>query len=135
MDNPNIWANSGVNSLNLVRFLIGTHHGWGRPFWPVVRDDEKQTVTHTLCRRRPFWPDVPVTRDPAARVRFDLLSLSSSASPGFERIDSCWPELFWSMVRDYGPWGLALLESILILADHEARARSRRTSHEPNTRG
>ena len=65
---------------------------------------------------------MPIRHDPAARERFDLLTFSSPASPGLERLDSGWTELFWWMVRDYGPWGLALLESILILADHHRSA-------------
>jgi CRISPR-associated endonuclease/helicase Cas3 len=86
---------------DLVLHLVGTHHGWGRPFWPVASDPDNVTVTHQI----------------------NGVALSAPARHGLERLDSGWPERFWSLVRSYGPWGLALLEAILILADHQ-RSRS-----------
>ncbi len=52
---PSPWANARVHDMSLVDHLIGTHHGWGRPFWPVAHDAENPTVTCKLNRTRPFW--------------------------------------------------------------------------------
>ncbi len=122
-NNPNLLAGIGVGNLSLVRHLVGTHHGWGRPFWPIAPDPENPTVTYKLNRERPFWPVVPDVESQAIRNGLDSLCLSSPARHGFERIDSGWTDQFWRMVLEYGPWGLALLEAILILADHH-RSRS-----------
>jgi len=83
---------------DLVIYLIGTHHGYGRPFPPVV-DDATPT---------------------SAKVRLGALSLEGSTDSGLERIGSGWVERFWRLNRRYGFWGLALLETILRTADWQA---------------
>jgi CRISPR-associated endonuclease/helicase Cas3 len=80
---------------DLVLYLIGTHHGRGRPFWPVVDDREDRPVSYLLDGR-------PLVADPRH---------------GLERLDSGWTDRFWRLLRRYGPWGLALLEAVLTLAD------------------
>jgi CRISPR-associated endonuclease/helicase Cas3 len=102
----------------LVRLLIGTHHGWGRPFWPIVRDPENPTVRYALGPK-PFWPGSPTPHQGDNAAQIDAILVESRASPGLERLDSGWTDSFWRMVRAYGPWGLAMLEAVLILADHE----------------
>ena len=84
-----------INS-DLLLHLVGTHHGRGRPFWPVIADPENPSVSHAL----------------------NGCVLESPARHGLERLDSGWADRFWSLVRDYGPWGLAFLEALLIMADH-----------------
>jgi len=93
----------GVN-LDLARFLIGTHHGFGRPFAPVVEDAEPVDVKLTLEGR-------------------DLVVLSDHR---FHRLEAGWADLFWSLIRRFGWWGLAYLEALLITADRTVSAREQR---------
>jgi CRISPR-associated endonuclease/helicase Cas3 len=116
--NPSLWGGTGVADISLVDHLIGTHHGWGRPFWPVVNDLENPTVMCVMNRARPFWDTVPSGAKASLHNGLDRVSLSCSARHGLERLDSGWTDQFWRLVGRYGPWGLALLEAILILADH-----------------
>jgi CRISPR-associated endonuclease/helicase Cas3 len=120
---PNIQAEARGGDPTLVYFLMGTHHGRGRPFWPVVNDTENPTIAYRLDGKRPFWRVVDDQESPNRRDPLGEIALSSPARHGLERVDSGWTDQFWRMVRDYGPWGLALLEAILILADHN-RSRS-----------
>jgi len=84
----------------LARFLIGTHHGFGRPFVPVVKDADPVDIGLQLD-----GDDIKVASD----HRLHLL-------------DSCWADLFWQLVRRFGWWGLAYLEALLITADRSVSA-------------
>jgi CRISPR-associated endonuclease/helicase Cas3 len=84
----------------LVLHLIAAHHGYGRPFAPVVLDTEPPEVTVNR-----------VTLTGAARAEVPL-----------HRIDSGVAERFWRLTRWYGWWGLAYLEAVLRLADQQASA-------------
>lgn len=90
----------------LVKLLIGTHHGFGRPFVPVVADQNPIDV----------------------KLAFDERALTASSDHGLHRLDSGWTDLFWRMVRRYGWWGLAYLEALLITADRTVSAREQRKS-------
>ena len=104
-----------ANDPELVLWLIGTHHGFGRPFFPhsEPRDDENQSY-------RGFEP-------------FREMTLELPASPGPQRLDFSldivgphgntqvdWHGMFERLDRRYGVWGLARLEAIVRLADHRA---------------
>lgn len=83
----------------LVVWLVGTHHGYGRPFFP--HDDG--------------WDDH------ARSVNGAVLA----AAPGPQRLDFewngvDWAQLFEALKRRYGVWGLAYLEAVVRLADHRA---------------
>jgi CRISPR-associated endonuclease/helicase Cas3 len=79
----------------LVEFLVGTHHGRGRPFVPFIEEPVPERVA----------------------LRWDGHDLSASADHGLWRLDCRWADGFWKLVRRYGYWGLAYLESLLRLAD------------------
>jgi CRISPR-associated endonuclease/helicase Cas3 len=97
-----------AHDADLVLYLIGVHHGWGRPFFPV-------------------WHD-----DPNYRFPVQSNGVFGEITPGAElaRIDSCWVDRFWTLNRKYGYWGLAYLESILRRADcMQSRWEERRESN------
>ena len=74
---------------------IASHHGYCRPFAPVVRDAAHVASEFTLNGAQMHW----------------------SGSTGLERLDSGVAERYWCLVRRYGWWGLAWLEALLRLAD------------------
>jgi len=80
---------------DLVRYLIGTHHGRGRGLQPVVDDIGASFELDFEGQKLTF------------RGRTELAS-----------VDSGWAELFGRLQRRYGVWGLAYLETVLRLADH-----------------
>lgn len=81
----------------LVRHLIASHHGYCRPFAPVVGDP------------------LPVT------VRYAGSECSSATD--LERLDSGIAQDFWVFIRRYGWWGLSYLEAVLRLADQRVSER------------
>lgn len=92
--NKGLLVNSAHDS-ELVLYLIGTHHGRGRPFMPVIADG-------------------------GTRMRFSFRgeSLAFEGTHYLERLDSDLTDLFWRLNRRYGYWGLAYLETLVRLADH-----------------
>lgn len=85
---------------DLVLYLVGTHHGFARPL-PPIRED--------LC------PEV---------LKFDHEGIPMEAST--ELVESTlaleMADRFWKLVERYGHHGLAWLEAILRLADHQQSA-------------
>jgi CRISPR-associated endonuclease/helicase Cas3 len=81
---------------DLVQHLVVSHHGFGRPFVPVVPDPGPVLVT----------------------LEHGPLRLSHRTDHSLHRIDSGIAERYWRLLRRYGWWGLAWLEAILRLADH-----------------
>ncbi|MYK92120.1 MAG: type I-U CRISPR-associated helicase/endonuclease Cas3 [Synechococcus sp. SB0669_bin_8] len=95
----------------LVLWLIGTHHGFGRPFFNFL-DDEPAPEKPLPCLEMHEWPLSPDEVGPQS-MAFD-----------FDGRD--WPSLFEHLKRRYGIWGLAHLEAILRLADHRASEEERK---------
>lgn len=85
---------AGARDQDLVSHLIGTHHGYARPFAPAISDDA----------------DVP--------IKLDSPPLIGNSHHGMETLDSGWVDQFWALVQRYGYWGICYLESILRIADH-----------------
>ena len=89
-------ALAGAHDRDLVLHLISTHHGWGRPFLPVVPDEDPQPLTYDL----------------------DGLALSSTTNLASGSLALDMADRFWRLIERYGYHGLAWLEAILRLADH-----------------
>jgi CRISPR-associated endonuclease/helicase Cas3 len=80
----------------LLLWLIGTHHGRGRPFFPAVE----------WPRGEPF----------EVAVGGELVRVAPSRS--LAELTASWIDMGARLHKRYGPWGLARLEAILRLADH-----------------
>jgi CRISPR-associated endonuclease/helicase Cas3 len=81
---------------DLVLHLVASHHGYCRPFAPVVVDENPRDVA----------------------VDFKDCRMSYSSETHLERLDSGVSARYWRLTRHFGWWGLAWLEAILRLADH-----------------
>ena len=90
----------------LVLWLIGTHHGLGRPFFGFT-DPQASTAGHGLSRCLDIdrWGVGPGPGPQSLAFAYDGLD---------------WATMFERLKRNYGTWGLAQLETILRLADHRA---------------
>ena len=88
-------------SRDLVLHLIAAHHGYARPFAPVVHDEE--------------LPSIELDGRPLSHEQRRQL-----VPP--HQLDSGVAERFWSLTRRFGWWGLAYLEAVLRLADQQASA-------------
>jgi len=90
---------------DLLLHLIAAHHGYGRPFAPVVLDDAPPAVElETLGKRFTYSAEERRENPP-------------------HRLDSGIAERFWKLTRHFGWWGLAYLEAVLRLADQRASQR------------
>ena len=83
---------------DLLLHLVISHHGKGRPLVRPVADDTLEEV-HAVLER------VPV-----------------QASANLSRTDWNQPSRFQRLNDRFGPWGLALMEAIVIRADHAVSA-------------
>lgn len=101
--NATAWKHLAHNP-QLVLWLVGTHHGLGRPWWLDFTDTQPTYVTV-----RADWidggPKFALTA--ADRARLDL-----------RQLDKGWCDLFSRLIRRYGWWKLAMFEAVLRLADH-----------------
>lgn len=94
---------------DLLLHLIAAHHGYARPFAPVVIDESPPAVTFNA-----------VTLAVDQRV--------SLIQP--HRLDSGVAERFWKLTRRFGWWGLPWLESMLRLADWAASDAAERKNND-----
>ena len=85
---------------DLVLHLVGTHHGWGRPLAPIIEDPDPQTLSYTLDGH--------------------FMEAGSDLAEGTLALDMA--DRFWRLVERYGYHGLAWMEAILRLADHQQSA-------------
>ena len=107
---------------DLVLHLVGTHHGFGRPL-PTIRTDDRP---HHLTAAG--WLDDEGFRLSAAG---DSRQVEESGGPVFMSSSSGLAETalalemadrFWRLQERYGHHGLAWLEAIIRLADHQQSA-------------
>lgn len=91
----------------LVLWLIGTHHGLGRPFFEFVdpREDVPGQDGCVGCLTVESWRPVPGPGPQSLAFNIDGVDWAAA----YERLKRC-----------YGVWKLAHLEAILRLADHRA---------------
>jgi len=97
-----------VEEKDLVLHLIATHHGYCRPFAPVIEDNDgaKLLVNYQAAGQ----------------------NLSHPAATGLERLDSGVCERFWQLQARFGSWGLAWLEALFRLADQQVSANEQNSS-------
>ena len=89
---------------DLVLHLILTHHGWGRPLPQLTEDLDPQIL----------------------RFHHDGHEMEASSNLVDTDIALEAAERFWRLIDRYGHHGLAWLEAILRLADHQQSAEERR---------
>jgi CRISPR-associated endonuclease/helicase Cas3 len=98
------FTESSGRDLDLVLWLLGTHHGYGRPLYPHNDpDDAKQRAMPDVLGLPGELPRGPGPQS----LAFDWNGLD-------------WPSLFVRLKERYGVWELARMEAILRLADHRA---------------
>jgi CRISPR-associated endonuclease/helicase Cas3 len=83
---------------DLVLHLVGSHHGWCRPFAPAVDVGKSMLVEFSL----------------------DGMHFSGDTAHGLTALDSGIADRYWLLTERYGWWTLAWLEALLRLADHRA---------------
>jgi CRISPR-associated endonuclease/helicase Cas3 len=81
---------------DLVLYLIGTHHGYGRALAPIWTEDDPE-----------YEIDACVEGERVTVKGVDRVA----------RVDSGWVDRYWRLTRTYGWWGLAYMEAILRRAD------------------
>jgi CRISPR-associated endonuclease/helicase Cas3 len=93
-----------ANDPLLVLWLVGVHHGYGRPLFPHgdPLDAEPRELPRALGRNWQLKPD------------------HGPQSLAFEFEGYDWVQMFEELKRRYGIWGLARLETFVRLADHRA---------------
>ncbi len=96
----------------LVLWLIGTHHGFGRPLFPHADAADGARRSELLA---------------AFGVEATLEIGAGPQSPAFDFGGIDWAQLFEELKADYGIWGLARLEAFVRLADHRASEQGARS--------
>lgn len=84
----------------VVLHLVESHHGYCRPFAPVVLDEAPLQV----------------------RVEAQGRQFAASSDTGLHRLDAGPADRFWRLTRRHGWWAVAWLEGLLRLADHRRSA-------------
>lgn len=91
----------GATDPDLLLWLIGTHHGHGRPFFEPT-DDSRPVISEVAL-------DV-VIDGRTVRLHGPVLHRLADVASG-------WTDRFDALIARYGHWGVAYLESIVRLSD------------------
>jgi CRISPR-associated endonuclease/helicase Cas3 len=100
-----------INDRDLMLHLIASHHGYARPFAPVIPDPILQNMQIV---------DLSLS---ALGINATLKTIDRQALSPSYRLDSGVSDRFWRLTRRYGWWGLAYLEAVFRLADWYASRR------------
>jgi len=92
---------AAAHDSDLVLWLVGTHHGRGRPAFVPISD-----------------PNPPFDRvDYKATIAGECIVFSGPVRHGLHEPTSGWPDRFFRLIDRYGHWGLAYLEALVRLSD------------------
>lgn len=92
----------------LALYLVATHHGYGRPWFPADREDRAPSAISLTID----GADLPEFARRATASSVSVLAKSDEGVMAFDQPDRC------KRLRGvYGFWGLSYLEAILRLAD------------------
>jgi len=94
-----------AHDIDLVLHLVASHHGYCRPFAPVVSDDNPVEVALSNHTSKTFGT---------------ICLESTSSKHELHRLDEPLADRFWRLVEKYGWLELCWLEAILRHADHRA---------------
>lgn len=94
-----------AHDIDLVLHLVASHHGYCRPFAPVVLDDKPVEVGLSNHTSKTF-----------GAIDFE----ATTSKHELHRLDAPLADRFWCLVERYGWQELCWLEAILRLADHRA---------------
>lgn len=118
-------ALNGAHDEDLVLHLIGTHHGYGRPLPPIRQDDDPQSLEVTARSHNgglQLCPPGHGKEQADGRMSMSVSSDLAATPLALEMADR-----FWRLQERYGHHGLAWLEAILRLADHQQSAEEARS--------
>ena len=114
------WPRGGRHedlSARLVHAWLERHPAWGDP---EHRDLLLHLVVSHHGKGRPLVP--PVEDGTAAKVSAVVDGAAVEAPADLARVDWGHPRRFRKLNERFGPWGLALLEAVVIRADHAVSA-------------
>ena len=125
-DNPAVLDRA--HDADLVLHLVGTHHGFGRPLPQIRADGEPQLLTAAGRFLDGSFRLCPVGEDdsPAQQDNGGALRMSASSDLAATPLALEMADRFWRLQERYGHHGLAWLEAILRLADHQQSAEEER---------
>ncbi|HVV93275.1 MAG TPA: type I-U CRISPR-associated helicase/endonuclease Cas3 [Hyphomicrobiales bacterium] len=111
----------------LVLWLVGVHHGHGRPFFPHEDpcDGEDRALAAVAELAKGALPPGIGPQSLAFVIEGEPFGPTEHDPNDLRGLD--WPTMFRDLKRRYGPWGLARLEAVLRLADHRASEAARQS--------
>jgi CRISPR-associated endonuclease/helicase Cas3 len=106
----------------LVLFLVGSHHGYGRPFYPHTdpADAKNRPLAAVDGLVPPCIEAGPGPQSLAFVLESDAWAPTQHDPNDLRGLD--WFTMIRELQERHGPWGLARLEAALRLADHRASA-------------